>query len=132
MPYLFDENLIGVGRIVRKARKDFDDVWVIGDPPCPITRGTADEAWLPQSARLARVVFRVDTDHLDHGTESYRAWREGRCKGFILNLQQSKSTLWDQSLALFRNWDRIENYVRDHAAEASWVAKITKGSVRPA
>ncbi len=130
--FLFDENLLGVGSIIRKARGGFSDVWLIGDSPCPIARGTADELWLPESARRGLVVFRADKDHLDHDTESYRAWREAGCKGFVLSLQQSRFSLWDQAQALFKNWDKIENHIRDHEGDPFWVARVTKGGVRPA
>jgi hypothetical protein len=105
--------------------------WVIGYDPCPYPRETPDEVWLPKAAQKKLVVFRIDTDLMEPNSPSYRAWRESGCRGFVLNIQQSKSSLWDQLRALMTQWHKIENHASDRSGDKSWVGKVTQGSVKP-
>lgn len=130
--FVFDEDLQGVGLLIRKARSDFGDVWVIGHPPCPIAKETDDEKWIPVVATQRAVIIRNDKDLLNPETESYRAWRATGARGFHLSIAQSKSSLWDQTKALIRQWDRIEKHAADHETDKWWIGKITAGSVGPA
>ena len=130
--FLFDEDLQGVGKLIQKARSDFSDIWVVGHQPCSIKRGTADEVWLPKASQRKLIIFRIDKDLLNPDTESYRVWRDLGCRGFVLSIQQSKSSLWDQTKALIRQWDRIENHAEVRKTDKWWVGKVTASSVRPA
>jgi hypothetical protein len=127
--FLFDEDLMGVGRLIQSARADRGDVWVIGYPPSEIKRGTDDKVWLPKAGALKLIVFRIDNDLLDPNSPSHRAWRGGGCRGFVVAIHQSKSSLWDQLHTIIRYWHRIETHCRDHERDKSWVAKITREGV---
>lgn len=130
--FLFDEDLQGVGRLIQQARSGFGDVWVIGHDPCPIAKETADEVWLPIAARRRLIIFRIDTDLFIKDSEAYRSWRDSGCRGFVLSTQQSKSSLWDQTRALIRHWDKIENFANDRKRDPMWIGKITANKVAPA
>jgi hypothetical protein len=129
--FFFDEDLQGVGQLIQKARDHAKDVWVIGHEPCPIRKATPDEVWLPRVAPDRPTIFRIDTDLLDHNSASYRAWRRWGCRGFVLNIQQSQSSLWDQLRALMTQWHKIENHISERETDRFWVGKVTQGTVRP-
>lgn len=130
--FLFDEDLQGAGGLVQKARSSFGDVWVIGHQPCTIKKKTPDEVWLPKAAQRKLIIFRIDTDHLNPETESYRTWRDLGCRGFILTIQQSKSSLWDQTKALVRHWDKIKDHAEVRSGDKWWIARLTAGGIKPA
>jgi hypothetical protein len=129
--FLFDEDLQGVGLLIQQARSGFGDVWVIGHNPCPIAKETADEAWLPVAAQNRLTIFRIDTDLFIRDSPAYRTWRDAGCRGFVLSTQQSKSSLWDQTRALVRQWDKIENHANDRMSDPWWIGKITANQVAP-
>ena len=118
--------------MLQRSRAHAQDVWVIGQDPCPIQTGTADEDWLPQVAQQRLTVVRIDTDLLQVDTPSYKAWRRWGCRGFVLNIKQSQSTVWDQTRAIVRQWDKIENHIADRVGDPWWIGKITQSYVRPA
>ena len=117
--------------LIQRARADAGDVWVIGHLPCPISKGTADEIWLPQYAGRELTVFRIDRDLLKPHSASHRAWNGWGCRGFVLSIQQSKSSVWDQLRAFVRNWDKIENHIHDRRADRTWNGRITANRVAP-
>lgn len=129
--YVFDEDLQGVGALIQTARSDRRDVWVIGKAPCPIDSGTPDEDWLPEAGRRKLVIFRIDSDLLKAGSASHLAWHRNGCRGFVLTVAQSKSSLWNQLRALVRQWDRIDNHCADRAGDGSWLGRITLNEVKP-
>lgn len=130
--FLFDEDLQGVGKLIQKARTDSRDVWVIGHQPCPIKKGTPDEDWLKTASRRRLIVFRLDQDLLRADSPSYKSWRELGCRGFVLNIRQSKSSVWDQMTTLVRHWDKIENFAADRETDKSWIGRIRASGVKPA
>lgn len=130
--YLFDEDLIGVGLLIQQARGHADDVWVIGHGSCPIRRTTPDEKWLPLAGQERLIVFRIDNDLLKPGTGPYEKWRTSGCRGFVLALHQSKSSLWRQLKTIIRYWDRIEEHADARATDPWWIAKLNTSGVKPA
>ena len=129
--FLFDEDLQGVGTLIQRARSHEGDVWVIGHEPCRIKKGTPDEQWLPVSASMNLIVFRLDNDLLVPNSGPARAWRENGCRGFVLSIQQSRASLWNQLRALIKHWDRIENHARDREGDSHWIGRITANRVKP-
>ncbi len=127
--FLFDEDLIGVGRLIRTARTDANDVWVIGDDPCPIAKGTPDEKWFPVAASRSLIVIRKDRDvEKQHSVEG-RLWRDLGIRGFVLRIREP--TLWGELVALTGNWSMMENHVKDRRRDGYWFAAIRQGSVKP-
>ena len=130
--FLFDEDLQGVGSLIQQGRSHVGDIWVIGRQPCTVKKGTPDEIWLPVAAKRQLVVFRIDKDALIHGSASNRAWHDLGCRGFVLTIQQSKSSLWNQLRALVRNWEKIEGHRDVRSSDKSWIGRITANRVIPA
>lgn len=124
--FLFDADLIGVGRLVAKARPD---VWVLGDPPCPIKRSN-DEVWFPDAGRRQLTIIRRDGDILIPNSLEQRAWRESRCRGFVLSVR--KPDTWLELSAVVAAWQGMQNYAKERRNDAWWIGKIMRdGKVTP-
>jgi len=122
--FLFDEDTQGVGKLIARARQD---VWVIGQSPCPITKKTPDEKWFPVAGKKQLIVFRKDKDLLDQRSAEYRSWSRHNCRGFVLVTQDQE--IWTQLVTIIRFWDRIESHVADRP-KGPWVGKITASGIQ--
>lgn len=111
--FYFDEDILGLGRIVAGIRNDCTHPGDPGArihkrdrPACPIATGTKDTEWLPRAADEGWIVISRDLNIRENPAER-RAVRETGVRMVALSGQDARGT-WAQLELFMRRWRRIE------------------------
>lgn len=111
--FYFDEDVLGLAKVVADLRSD---VTFPDDPgklvkgrlraPCPITRGTPDEEWIPNVTQSGWLIVTKDSK-ISRRPGEIRAVQDYGARLIAINETDERGT-WAQLEILMHQWRKIE------------------------
>jgi hypothetical protein len=124
--FFVDENDLALGKALAEQHAD---VVFPGHRDLPeITRGMADDEWLPTVGDRQLVVITRD-QRIRYRAVEKRMWVRHRVRGFVLTGRRSQSTV-DSLAILTQHWQAIERLAAGEP-EGPWMFAVTQSGLRP-
>jgi hypothetical protein len=124
--FFVDENDLALGKALAQLHAD---VVFPGHRDLPeITRGMADDEWLPTVGARRLVVITRD-QRIRYRAVEKRMWMTLRVRGFVLTGRRSQSTS-DSLAILTHHWHTIERLAAGRP-DGPWMYAATQSGLRP-